>query len=76
VRAIWPVLYEFGVDVMVNGHDHDYERFALQTPTGQVDPQHGVREFVVGTGGRTYMNARRFSLIVKSATLRRGARSS
>ena len=51
MRTIWPVLYEFGVDVVVNGHDHDYERFAPQTPTGQLDPQHGIREFVVGTGG-------------------------
>jgi hypothetical protein len=51
MRAIWPVLYEFGVDVVVNGHDHNYERFAPQTPTGQGDPAHGIREFVVGTGG-------------------------
>jgi hypothetical protein len=51
MQSIWPVLYEFGVDVVVNGHDHDYERFAPQTPTGQVDSQHGIREFVVGTGG-------------------------
>ena len=51
MRAIWPVLYEFGVDVVVNGHDHNYERFAPQTPTGQRDPQHGIREFVAGTGG-------------------------
>jgi 3',5'-cyclic AMP phosphodiesterase CpdA len=51
MRTIWPVLYEFGADVVVNGHDHNYERFAPQTPTGHRDPEHGIREFVVGTGG-------------------------
>jgi acid phosphatase type 7 len=33
-------------------HDHDYERFAPQDPTGKLDPQRGIREFVVGTGGK------------------------
>jgi len=47
---VWRVLYEFGVDVVVNGHDHDYERFAPQNPDGKADPR-GIREFVVGTGG-------------------------
>ena len=35
----------------INGHDHDYERFAPQDPKGKADPQRGIREFVVGTGG-------------------------
>lgn len=47
----WRVLYEFRADVVINGHDHDYERFAPQDPEGKADPQRGVREFVVGTGG-------------------------
>lgn len=51
MRTIWPVLYEFGADVVVNGHDHDYERFAQQTPDGVLDQARGIREFVVGTGG-------------------------
>jgi hypothetical protein len=46
----WRVLYEFGADVVINGHDHDYERFAPQDPNGKADPN-GIREFVVGTGG-------------------------
>jgi CO dehydrogenase/acetyl-CoA synthase delta subunit len=37
---------------MINGHDHDYERFAPQDPDGNPDSAHGIREFVVGTGGR------------------------
>ena len=51
MHPIWPVLYEFGVDVVVNGHDHDYERFAPQNPDGEADAKRGIREFVVGTGG-------------------------
>lgn len=51
MRAIWSVLYTFGVDVVINGHDHDYERFAPQNPDGEADAERGIREFVVGTGG-------------------------
>ena len=51
MREVWRVLYEFGADVVVNGHDHVYERFAPQTPDGTVDPVAGIRECVVGTGG-------------------------
>ena len=47
---VWKVLYQFGADIVVNGHDHDYERFAPQNPGGKPDPK-GIREFVVGTGG-------------------------
>jgi hypothetical protein len=47
----WQILYEAGVDVVVGGHDHNYERFAPQDPEGNPDPQRGIRQFVVGTGG-------------------------
>lgn len=50
-RPLWDVLYENNVDVILNGHDHDYERFAPQDPDGKPDPARGIREFVVGTGG-------------------------
>jgi chitodextrinase len=49
--AFWQDLYAAGVDLVLNGHDHDYERFAPQDSFGQADPL-GIREFVVGTGGR------------------------
>ena len=52
VKPFWEILYHGGADVIVNGHDHDYERFALQDPNGKVDSEHGIREFVVGTGGK------------------------
>ena len=48
---VWKVLYQAGADVIVNGHDHDYERFAPQDPRGRSDPARGIRAFVVGTGG-------------------------
>jgi acid phosphatase type 7 len=51
-RSFWRVLYKRHADVIVNGHDHDYERFALQAPDGTRDLRHGIREFVVGTGGK------------------------
>lgn len=51
VAPFWRALYEAGADVVVNGHDHDYERFAPQDPDGQADEARGLREFVVGTGG-------------------------
>jgi hypothetical protein len=49
--AFWRDLYAAGAELIVNGHDHDYERFAPQTPDGVADPAHGIRELVVGTGG-------------------------
>jgi len=51
VQSFWQALYDYGADVVLNGHDHTYERFAPQNPTGQADPARGIREFVVGTGG-------------------------
>ena len=48
---IWRALYDAGVDIVINGHDHIYERFARQTPTGQLDALRGIRQFTVGTGG-------------------------
>ena len=50
-ESLWQVLYAAGADLILNGHDHDYERFAPQSPTGQRDAARGIREFVVGTGG-------------------------
>lgn len=48
---LWRALYESGADIVLGGHDHTYERFAPQTPDGRADPERGIREFVVGTGG-------------------------
>jgi hypothetical protein len=50
-QPLWQALYEAGAEIVVVGHDHNYQRFAPQTPSGQADPARGIREFVVGTGG-------------------------
>jgi hypothetical protein len=50
--AFWQDLHAAGADVVLNGHDHDYERFAPQDASGSADAAGGVREFVVGTGGK------------------------
>lgn len=51
LRPIWDVLYEFGVEIVVNANEKVYERFAPQRPDQTADPVGGIREFVVGTGG-------------------------
>ncbi|MSQ15770.1 MAG: alkaline phosphatase [Dehalococcoidia bacterium] len=52
--AFWQALYDANADIVLSGHDHNYERFAPQTPTGGLDAARGIREFVVGTGGRSH----------------------
>jgi hypothetical protein len=52
MKALWQAFYDANADVVVNGHDHDYERFAPQAPDGTLDSVRGIREFVVGTGGK------------------------
>ncbi|HET8712181.1 MAG TPA: PKD domain-containing protein [Gemmatimonadales bacterium] len=51
VTAIWNALYEYGVDLVLNGHDHSYQRFAPQKPDGTLDNAFGIPQIVVGTGG-------------------------
>ncbi len=53
VRPLFAALYEHGAEVVINGHDHHYERFAPQDPDGVHDPVTGIRQFVVGTGGKS-----------------------
>jgi len=49
---VWRLLYEYVVDVVVNGHDHLYERFDWMDPSGRRDaPTAGIREYIAGTGG-------------------------
>jgi hypothetical protein len=50
----WTDLYAGGADVVLSAHDHDYERFAPQDPAQNSDPARGIREFIVGTGGRSH----------------------
>ncbi|NIP79486.1 MAG: alkaline phosphatase [Gemmatimonadetes bacterium] len=50
VRPIWDRLHDAGVDIVLAGHEHHYERFAPLSPRGRPDPD-GIRQFIVGTGG-------------------------
>ena len=54
MRPFWQALYEARATIVVNGHDHDYERFAPQSPDGAADAARGIREFVAGTGGKNH----------------------
>jgi Big-like domain-containing protein/calcineurin-like phosphoesterase family protein len=53
-QSIWQALYDARADVVVSGHEHNYERFAPQDADGTADPTLGLREFVVGTGGASH----------------------
>ncbi len=51
VQRLWEALYEANTDVVLSAHEHNYERFSAQDPQGRADPERGIRQFVVGTGG-------------------------
>jgi hypothetical protein len=56
--TLWRILHEHGVDVILTGHDHNYERFKPLLPQGVVDTTAGMVQFVVGTGGGGLRNFR------------------
>lgn len=51
VRPFWDALYEAGADLILNGRDGAYERFAPMRPDGTADAALGIRQFTIGTGG-------------------------
>jgi hypothetical protein len=53
MQAFWQALYDYGADVILNGHEHFYERFGMQRPDGTADAVYGLRQITVGTGGRS-----------------------
>jgi hypothetical protein len=55
VAALWNALYDHGAEIILNGHEHVYERFAPQTPNA-VASATGIRQFTVGTGGVGHYN--------------------
>jgi Calcineurin-like phosphoesterase len=57
VQPFWNALYEYGAEIVINGHEHNYERFAPQTPDGAADPNTGIRQFIAGTGGEGHYRA-------------------
>jgi hypothetical protein len=58
-KPLWKLLYRAGVDVVLVGHDHIYERFAQIRPDGSKDVRNGFREFIVGTGGAQHYSIAR-----------------
>jgi acid phosphatase type 7 len=51
VAPLWEALHDAGADVVLNGHDHNFQQLARLDKRGRLDPEHGIRSFVVGTGG-------------------------
>jgi calcineurin-like phosphoesterase family protein len=51
MRPLYTILYNAGAELVLSGHNHQYERFAPQTPTGGLDRSRGIVQFVAGTGG-------------------------
>jgi 3',5'-cyclic AMP phosphodiesterase CpdA len=51
MKPFFDAVQAAGVEIVLSGHEHIYERFAPQRADGTADPARGVREFIVGTGG-------------------------
>jgi hypothetical protein len=66
---VWQALYDLNADVVLSGHNHQYERFAPQNPSGQLDTARGIREFVAGTGGASHYS---FGTIQPNSEVRNG----
>ena len=71
VLPFWSALYDARVDVIVNGHEHFYERFAPQAPDGSPDTASGIRQFTVGTGGRNRFG---YATVAPNSELRENSR--
>lgn len=54
VQPFWQALHEYGAEVVLTGHDHHYERFAPMDAAGKADSAYGIRQFVLGMGGKSH----------------------
>jgi Calcineurin-like phosphoesterase len=54
VAPLWELLHGASADVVLNGHSHNYQRWRPMDPSGALDRDHGLRQFVVGTGGASH----------------------
>ena len=70
LEPIWRALYEHRADVVLSGHEHNYERFAPQDSVGNLDWDRGIRQFVVGTGGRSHYDG--FMPVLPHSEVRNG----
>jgi 3',5'-cyclic AMP phosphodiesterase CpdA len=71
MRPAWELLYDAGAELVLSGHDHTYERFRPQDANGKRDPERGIVQFVVGTGGAYYTP---FKLPLKNSKMRDNSR--
>jgi hypothetical protein len=69
LHDIWVDLYNANTDLVLNGHDHDYERFLPQDPNGVYDPAHGITEIIVGGGGDSHGG---FNGVIANSAVRDG----
>jgi chitodextrinase len=53
-KYFWQLLYDNNADLILSAHDHTYERFAPQSPSGTLETARGIREFIIGTGGANH----------------------
>jgi hypothetical protein len=53
ISALWQALYDARAEILIAGHDHNYQRFAPMTAAGDLDRARGIRQWVVGMGGRS-----------------------
>src|SRR5256886_380320 len=67
LKPVWDDLYAAGVELVINAHSGNYERFAPQTPDGVADPTNGIREIIVGTGGLRHFS---FGSIAQNSEVR------
>jgi acid phosphatase type 7 len=65
--TFWEVLYDHGAEIVLNGHEHLYERFEPMAPDGTLDHERGIRQFTVGTGGG---NLREFRDLARNSAAR------
>jgi hypothetical protein len=68
VAPLMDTMYAGGVDLVLTGHAHSYERFAPQNPAGALDDKTGIREIVVGSGGAFYTG---FATVVSNSVVRK-----
>jgi acid phosphatase type 7 len=52
-KPLWDALHAHGAELVLNGHDHNYQRYRPMRPDGTADPN-GIREIIVGTGGKNH----------------------
>ncbi|MCA1845933.1 MAG: metallophosphoesterase, partial [Actinobacteria bacterium] len=68
-QPFWQALYDYGADAVLVASDHVYERFGLQGPAGDADAAFGLRQFTVGTGGRSHQL---FKTVLPNSEVRNG----